>query len=325
VGKLQRYFWPKTLLLFYIKEDAVEVAFGFFDKKSIVIEIRRTFDGKKQESDLIDWYEEILQTYPKTYVATMLDSANQGAISGCSKQDLEKFDIKSSLVHTICVENSWLIYVSLVEMKWFEKRYISIPLDFIFSPFVMLYEKVKSSLTQTPILAVLHQKGVLYIAVFSNEGLWFSQILSIKEESLEDDVLESDEDDDIDLAFDLENLDSDIEPISEVDTLDDFKQEIESEDFDTSEDTELELLEYDLNFFNKLKMAIENFYHNDLYKHEFLESIFIYDADSQIGKDIVKYIKDELFMNCSIQDFDPIEVMSKLAFHDLKENKKRDK
>jgi len=319
VGRLQRYFWPKTLLVFYIHEDATEVALGFFDKKSVVIEIRRTFDGKKQEQELTEWYEEILQTYPKTYVATMLDSANQGAILGCSKQDLEKFDIKSPLVHTICIEEKWLLYASLVEMKWFEKKYISIPLDFIFSPFMMLYEKVKSNLAQTPILAILHQKGVLYIAVFSNEGLWFSQIVTVLDDSLDDDVLEEDdEDDDIGLAFDLENLDTDIEPISEVDTLDDFKQDIDSEEFNTSEDTELELLEYDLKFFNKLKTVIENFYHNDLYKHEFLESIFIYDVDSQIGKDIVRYIKDELFMNCVLEEFDPVEIISKLAFHDLK-------
>ena len=324
MGKLQRYFWPKTLLLFYINEETIEAAFGFFDKKSIVIETRRAFDGKKKEHELKEWYEEILQTYPKTYVGTMLDSINQGAISGCSKQDLEKFDIKSSLVHTICVEEKWLAYASLVEMKWFEKRYMSLPLDFIFSPFIMLYEKVKSDLTNTPILAVLHQKGVLYIAVFSNEGLWFSQILAIAEDSLNDDVLEDDEDDDIGLAFDLENLDTDIEPISEVDTLDDFKQDIESEKFDTGGEAELDLLDYDLNFFDKLKISIENFYHSDLYKHEFLESILIYDADSQIGRDIVQYIQDELFMNCSLHDFDPIELMSKLAFLDLKENKKRD-
>jgi len=304
VGKLQRYFWPKTLLLFYANKETIEAAFGFFDKKSIVIETRRAFDGKKKEHEIEEWYEEILQTYPKTYVGTMLDSINQGAISGCSKQDLEKFDIKSSLVHTICVEEKWLAYASLVEMKWFEKRYVSLPLDFIFSPFIMLYEKVKSDLTNTPILAVLHQKGVLYIAVFSNEGLWFSQILAIAEDSLNDDVLEDDEDDDIGLAFDLENLDTDIE--------------------DTGGEAGLDLLDYDLNFFDKLKISIENFYHSDLYKHEFLESILIYDADSQIGRDIVRYIQDELFMNCSLHDFDPIESMSKLAFLDLKENKKRD-
>lgn len=317
MGKLQRYWWPKTLLLFYLNEEIIEAAFGYIKKDGVSIEVRRTFEGKKRENKLVEWYEEILQTYPKTYLATMLDTANQGAISGCSKQDLEKFDIKSSLVHTICIENSWLAYVSLVEMKWFEKKYKSFTLDFLFSPFVMLYDKVKPNLTNTPILTVLHQKGVLYVAVFSKKGLWFSQVMTVSEASLDDDMLDSEEDDDIGLVFDLDSMGTDIEPISEVDTLDDFKEDVTSENLDTDEEAKLELLEYDLDFFDRLKSSIENFYHNDLYKHDFLETIAIYDIDAQIGKDIVRYIEDELFMSCSLQTFDPIESMSKLVVKDF--------
>ena len=320
MGKLQRYLWPKTLLLFYAGEERLEAAFGYIEKDSVAIEVRQTFEGKKREQELTEWYKEIIQTYPKTYLATMLDTTNQGAISGCSKQALEKFDIKSSLVHTVCVEDSWLVYVSLVEMKWFEKKYKSLSLDFIFSPFTLIYEKAKPNLADTPILTVLHHKGVLYIAVFSSEGLWFSQILTISESSLEDDVLEStdaDEDDDFGLEFDLDNIDTDIEPISEVDTLDDFKEEITTENIDSDEETNLELLEQDLNFFNKLKSSIESFYHSDNVKQDFLEGIFIYDIDSQISKDIVRYIEDELFINCSLQTFDPIDLMSNLVFSDF--------
>jgi len=182
----------------------------------------------------------------------------------------------------------------------------------------MLYEKVKPKLTKTPVLAVLHQSGVLYVTVFSNEGLWFSQVLAISDSSIDEEILESEEeDDDIGLAFDLESLDTDIEPISEVDTLDDFKKDMTSDNLDSNEESRLELLEYDLSFSDRLKSAIENFYHNDLYRHEFLETIFIYDIDEKIGKDIVRYIEDELYMNCSLQVFDPIEIMGELAFSDL--------
>ena len=306
--KLQRYLWPKTLLLFFVQEESIEAAFGYIEKNGVSIEARRTFKGKKREHELMDWYEEILQAYPKTYLATMLDSANQGAIPNCSKHDMKRFDIEGSLVHTLCIEGSWLVYVSLVEMKWFEKKHKSLTFDLIFSPFVMLYEKVKPKLTKTPILVVLHQSGVLYVTVFSNEGLWFSQVLTISDSSIDEEILESEEDDDIGLAFDLESLDTDIEPVSEVDT---------SDNLDSNEESGLELLEYDLSFSDRLKSAIENFYHNDLYRHEFLETIFIYDIDEKIGKDIVRYIEDELYMNCSLQVLDPIEIMGELAFSDL--------
>jgi len=315
VIKLQRFLWPKTFLLFYMRGEYIEAAFGYIEKDGVAIETRRKFEGKKREQNLAEWYEHIQQTYPKTYIATMLDSTNQGAISGCSKQDLEKFDIESSLVHSLCIENSWLVYVSLVEMKWFEKKYKSITFDFIFSPFVMLYEKVKPKLTKQPILAVLHHNGIIYISVFSEEGLWFSQILTVSDDAIDDEILQDEED--IGLAFDLESIGTDIEPISEVDTLDDFKDDASSEEVSSNEESELELLEYDLNFFDRLKSSIESFYHGDLYRHEFLETIYIYDIDGNIGKDIERYIADELFMSCRLQSFDPIESMGRLVLGDL--------
>ena len=321
MGKLQRYLWPKTLLLFYSNEGTLEAAFGYIEKDGVSIEMRQTFEGKKREQELVEWYKEIIQTYPKTYLATFLDTTNQGAISGCSKQELEKYDIKSSLVHTVCIEDSWFVYVSIVEMKWFEKKYKSLSLDFIFSPFVLIYEKVKPDLTNTPILSVLHHRGVLYIAVFSKEGLWFSQILTISESSMDDDMLEEEEvenqDDDFGLEFDLDNIEADIEPISEVDTLDDFKEEVTSETLDSDEEARLELLEQDLNFFNKLKSFIESFYHDDNVKRDFLGGIFIFDIDSKISKDIVRYIEDELFMSCKLESFDPIDTIGNLVYNDF--------
>jgi len=319
VIKLQRFLWPKTIIICFINGESIEAGFGYIEKDRVAIEIRRKFEGKKREEELVEWYEYILQTYPKTYVATMLDSTNQGAIFGCSKQELQKFDIDSSLVHSLCIDNSWLVYVSLIEMKWFEKKYKSLTFDFIFSPFVMLYEKIKHNLSKQPILAVLHHSGIVYVSVFSEDGLWFSKIVTVTlENALEEDVLEDIEDEDDGLAFDLDSLDADIEPIGEVDTLDEFKEDTSSNETDEkSEENELELLEYDLKFFDTIKSSIENFYHCDLYRHEFLDTIYIYDINGRIGKEIERYIQDELYMSCTLQSFDPIETIGKLAYIEL--------
>jgi len=319
VVKLRRFLWPKTFIICFMSGESIEAAFGYIEKDGITIEIRRKFEGKKREEELVEWYDQILQAYPKTYVATMLEITNQGAVSGCSKQDLQKFDIESSLVHSLCIDNSWSIYVSLVEMKWFEKKYRSLTFDFIFSPFVMLYEKVKRKLSKQPILVVLHHNGIVYVSVFSEDGLWFSQIVTVTlENALEEDILENIEDEDDGLAFDLDNLDVDMEPINEVNAPDEFNEDTSSNETDEkSEENELELLEYDLNFFDKIKDSIENFYHSDLYRHEFLDTIYIYDIDNRIGKEIERYIEDELFISCTLQSFDPIESIGRLVFIDL--------
>ncbi|MCF6202003.1 MAG: hypothetical protein L3J42_07785, partial [Hydrogenimonas sp.] len=102
MGKLGRYFWPKTALVFYIFEERIFAAFGYIEGGEFDLQERREIELSKS-GDLVNWFDEIRQTYPKTYLCAMLDTPNQGAVSGCSRAELEKYGIDVSLVHTICV------------------------------------------------------------------------------------------------------------------------------------------------------------------------------------------------------------------------------
>jgi len=244
----------------------------------------------------------------------MLDTTNQGAIPECSKASLEKYGIDAALVHTLCVDESWLAYTSLVEMKWFEQRFKGVEFDLLYSPFVLLYRKCMPMLDNKPALFMLHQNGVVFFAIFSKERLWFAQVLIVSSgaESEVEDHMEEDEG--VELAFDLEMIEEEVESISDADLLGEFKEDLEESRIEN--ESAFELLEYNLNFFEEMKGALSRFYHDDRYSHDFIERVTIFDMDD-LGGDLVRYIEDELFMKASLHTFDPIEVMAELVADDL--------
>ncbi|WP_201352463.1 hypothetical protein [Hydrogenimonas urashimensis] len=316
MGKLQRYFWPKTAFLFYLNEEKIEAAFGYIEKDEIDLQERRTIPFEKR-SELIAWYEEIRRTYPKTYVAAMLDTVNQGALPQCNKSAYERFGVDAALVHSLCVDDKWLAYTSLVEMKWFEQKFKEIEFDFLYSPFVLLYRRSQSLFENEPALYMLHQKGVVFMAVFSKERMWYANVLIVSETRAESESLGTEtEAEEEGLAFNLDMLGEEdeegIEPISDIDILGEFKEDVGENGTEIGDESALELLEYNLNLFEEMKDAIAKFYHDDRYPHAFVEKVTIFDMDD-LGSDFVRYIEDELFMQASLLRFDPIDVMTLLV------------
>ncbi|WP_456450144.1 hypothetical protein [Hydrogenimonas sp.] len=312
MGKLQRYFWPKTALLFYVDEEKIEAAFGYFEKGGVEIAEKRSIPFS-EKSEFFAWYEEIRRTYPRTYTAAMLDTFNQGALPGCGKAVFMKFGVDASLVHSVCIDDKWSAYTSLVEMKWFEQKFKRVEFDYLFSPFVLLYERSRPLLEESPGLFILHQKGVAFLMVLSQDRMWYAHVLVVSEEKeapLEEETPEE-------LSFDLDMLgeEEDVSPISDVDVLGEFKEGVE-ERTGVEDESALELLEYNLNLFEEIKEAIRRFYHDDRYPQAFIEKVTLFDMD-ELGGDFVRYVEDELFMEATLHRFDPLETMAKLVAEEV--------
>ncbi len=310
MGKLQRYFWPKTALLFFIENEEIHGAFGYLEKGGIDVAERRSVPFARR-SEFEAWYEELRRTYPRTYTAAMLDTYNQGALPGCGASVLQTFGVDAALVHTLCVDGRWSAYVSLVEMKWFEQKFKGIELDLLFSPFVLLYEKSRKFLDETPGLFLLHQKGVAYLMVLSLDRMWYAQVVIASESGTEEPAMEEEDEE---LSFDLEMLgdeeEDEVAPISDVDILGKFKEGDEASA--EGDETALEQLEYNLNLFEEVKEAINRFYRDERYPQTFIEKVTVFDAD-ELGGDFVRYVEDELFMEATLHRFDPIETMASLV------------
>ena len=319
MGALQRYLWPKAVILFHVEEEKIVAAFGFLQKDGIeFVEHKRVAE---QDTDaLATWYADIMRTYPRTYLGAMLETTNQGALPSCGKRTFEHFGVDAALVHEICIDNKWSAYTSLVEMKWFEQLHKELTFDLLFSPFVLLYEKCRKRVGETPEMFVLHRKPIAYLMLLSQHRMWFASILTAENTEVAEKVAQEEDVASEDLGFDLELLDdedSDITPISDVDVLGDFKESETEEKTETEVDeTALEDLEYTMALFDEVKQAIKHFYEDDRYEQTFIEKATVFDATS-LGKDLARYMEDELFMETAVEPFDPIEAMVELVAVEL--------
>ncbi len=107
----------------------------------------KRYEGQHIEGT--DALKKVIKTFEKessfVYVTFLETEASQGLLPDCRTS--EEFDLSS--VEKICVENRWGIYISKDDLFERQKSYKSVGLDFLFSPFSLLYsfyrEKVKSS------------------------------------------------------------------------------------------------------------------------------------------------------------------------------------
>ena len=310
MGKLARYFWPKTALFFYIAEERIETAFGFFEKGSVDMVMRKSFSAQEKEK-FFDWYREIRQTYPKLYAVSMIETLNQGALPGCQIHSFEKYGVDEALSRHLCIDDCWTAHVSLVETKWFEEKFKAVELDLLYSPFVLLYRHVRRDLDDVPGIYILHQNGMLYMMVLTQDRLWYAHTAAVPFGGAENPVeagIDVDEVDD--LAFDLDLLDEDesVDVLTGSEGLD----ELEPETSEEKESDNLELLEYNLNLYEEVKETISRYYRDDRYDKSFVQKAMLYDVDGKVT-DFVRYVEDELFMKAAQVSFDPVTVMAELA------------
>lgn len=311
MGKLARYFWPRCGFLFYVAQDRIETAFGFFEKRVLHIQSRQSFPLKQKE-DFFDWYRQIRQTYPRLYAVSMIETLNQGALPGCSPRIFEKFGVDEALSRYLCIQKSWSAYVSLVETKWYEEKFKAIELDLLYSPFVLLYRHVHSKLDEVPGLYILHHNGLLYMMVLTRDRLWFAHASAVprgNEESPVEAGVDVDETDD--LAFDLDLLE---EEESVEAAADEALSLLDKEENGSEEEgvEDLALLEYNLNLYEEVKEAITRYYRDNRYEETFIQKVMLCDSDGNVN-DFPRYVEEELFMPATLERFDPIDVMADLA------------
>jgi hypothetical protein len=296
-----------------LKKETVEAAFGYLEKDVVDIVERRTFDPEHRDA-LGDWYREIVKTYPRLYVAGLLDTINQGALPGCGKQVFRDLGVDTSLVQALCVDD-WSVYASYIEMQWFENKLKPLAFDLLYSPFVLVYRAGLQKAEERPTLYMLHRIGQSFVVVMEGKRLLYSDILLVSDESVDAEEEEKGEEA---FTFDLELLDeeSEVVPISDDDILDRFQEQMD----DTLEEEDEEVLaelEYGLNLFEALKDSIYKYYKDDRYPKTFIEKVVVFESD-ELTPDFVRYVREEFYMEAVLQEIDMIDELARLVADEVR-------
>jgi len=305
------------------------------------------------DKNLENYLMNLQDEYQFVYIAFLLGSLGQGAISGTGNSAFSKHSVDMQNVYNVALFNQWSAYASFIEIKWAKNLFSEVGLDFIYSPFILLSDFVVSQkLKNKPTCYILNCQDFFILAIFEERQLHFGAFFKTQtdtafthsndmndweNEQEEEGVIDSPEemsematanDDEEAQEEGIEEL-SELGEISELEDIDDLRStdsfsdvndrslsQLRGMDAFKDEDISLELYGRDLLVYKYLKTALEEYYHNPLYVSEFIDEIIIFDG-YEISSDLIHQLEDELMMDVEIHKVDVSDRMCDIAIKEV--------
>ncbi|MDX1810073.1 MAG: hypothetical protein R3331_11090 [Sulfurospirillaceae bacterium] len=311
-----------------------------FEKEFDSSESVDTIDAKL-EKYLISLQEE----YNFTYISLLLDSMGQGAINGVEAEDFEKFSVDAKNIKSVKFKN-WSAYASFIDINWAHKIYSNVGLDFIYSPFVLLYYMLSQHRPQkNVVLYMLNQQDSITLSIFKDGVLSFGVFAKMTEDTNLDefnniddwedeeeetnivddvDLLNTNNDDDIGEEFsaleDLTDLESDTQKIATETFLDvteeveDHISEEENPEYDNVEIdmSDIELYGRDMKIYKILNRTLREYYGNSIYESDFISKMIIFDG-YDMSQEILQSIEHELLLTLETYKINVSEIVCDLS------------
>lgn len=343
-AKLKNFLYNEVYINIVQGSDETVIYVEELDSKgqSNSFEDRFNSSGK---SDIYEYINKYITKSPIHYISILDPSLSQGVAPTCSSQEMKKFCDLGQVEH-VCVDDSWVLYTSKLDLLELQGRYKKTGIDFVFSPFIILNkffsDKIKGDLT----LYILVSEDYMALSIFENAQLKFGVLLDMQRDEDSSDELMMDVDDvddeeelildDIDSgSVDLDDIDVDDDDIGgfdELDDLDDMDGFDDMDDFDSDEldedtfsSTEKQLDDIveqssfgeDYHRFSLIQGAVNSFYKDSKYDSDFVQSVYVADGIGLSGE-FKKFLEEEMFLSVFIRKVDIAQEMSELA----KEEKK---
>ncbi len=289
-----------------VEENRCKIKQKIIKNQEVLYLEEHNFDIPSKEnlgSEVTNFLIELQEEYDNTYISLFLNTLGQGVIPVCDENLLERYHIDRHSVKSICVENRFLMYATLIDIKWADKLFKNIGLDFVFSPFLVLdhFIQKEEKIKEQVILYILNTNNALTLMIVKDEKLLYGSFFNVakeenllytdytKEENLEEEVFEE---------LDLEEDDLAIDDIGNITENSNFVTNVMKE--------QARLTAKDERIIKYLSAALKEFYSNDLYESDFINYAKIYDG-AGMHEGIMRYIENELLLdtnaiNISVRD-----------------------
>jgi len=283
----------------------------------------KVFEGEELSQNMLSFIHSFTSESPFSYISFLDYSLHQGAVPTCKVEEFLKSSHKD--IYTTLCYDSWVSYTSKIDLGMLEKKYSSLGLDFIFSPFCIIENFFKDKITMQATLYVLIQDENISIAVFENSKLKYAEFADIKNDKLESELMLGDEKaelnfDDDQMSVNLEDIDvddafsdlDDLTNIQDLDSMDEFEDftEIKVGDKETKQDlVNTKDEEHSAGFneeykrFNAIKNALKTYYTDEKYENNFIESVYIATA-CDVDNSLKNYLEEELFLKVYVRQVD---------------------
>jgi hypothetical protein len=249
--------------------------------------------------------------YEHTYISLFLNSSGQGILPRCNSSEFAKFNIDANSVKSICVDGRFMMYATHIDIRWAEKLFQKIGLDFIFSPFLVLDYFIQNEKDQHPssdnaTLNILNSKNSLTLLIESNGKILYGSFLNTaKQDNLLEESEEYEEYDGKEIDLDELELDEDDLELDDID-------EVANSDFNLNLLDDSVLDEDDKRSIKYLNRALKEFYSSDVYESRFIDRARIFD-DCGISEGVLKHIESELLLDTTAKNINIFDAMFELS------------
>jgi len=299
-------------------ENSCKIYVKKIKNSKVIYRSKKSFDIESKDQlsvKVINYLNTLQEEHEQTYVSLFLNTLGQGAISGCNTGAYEKFGVDKKNVKSICVDNEFTIYASLIDIHWVDKIFQKVGLDFIFSPFLILNNFAKKDISddREVKLYILNTYNGLTIMIKQDKKLLYGSFFNIaKEENLlHEDFDGSDSSVEINLEEELfEEFDEDDE-LEEMQDLDDGSDFSDESDIDDG-DLQSHMSQMDARLVKYIDASLKEFYYSDLYESAFISKVKIYD-DAGMNKEVIRHIENELLLDISAENISILDIIIDIA------------
>jgi len=335
LSKLFETLYQKLYIAIVYSKESVHIHVDTYKKSNLLESKSKSFSLEKLGTLVDEYISDLSDETPFTYIVLLNSATNQGALCNCEMSTINE-QVGAMDVKTLCINKRWMLYSSKSEIDELIKKHKSYGVDYIFSPFHLIKEFFHDKMNEKKTLFVLLQDESVSVSIFQNSNVVFAQQIDLEESSVFD---EEDSDTAISLEFDIEidgeaegiklddidaldELDelsdlSDIEDLDAFEELDEFTEEseevVEEKESEVISSTHIDTFDAEYIKYSVIKESIDTYYSDDKYDKEFIEDIYIADAQNA-SEDLKRYLEEELFLHVIVRHIDVAKEIAALAF-----------
>ncbi|MDO7252313.1 hypothetical protein [Helicobacter cappadocius] len=334
-SKFVRRFFSNVFIGINIDGRVCSVKIIRIKDEKILENIAREFKTINNEIpiEVIKLIRNYQKKYSFCYVGAMSKSYNQGILRiKDKKEDYSKYGINPKECKMLDFK-TWKTYIKNTEINENIERFSKINgIDYLFSPFVVIFRKIKNQLDGKTRLYILQERSSISLLVADNAEIYFGGYFMVEGEMedvnmqdphtedffdiiVPEDEKDSNEEDIEDEIGDLEDLDSDffIDKLNEKLLIDNQEENLTKGKVD------------DIYKISVVTSIIQNslmeFYSNDLYDSKFIEEFVILDAYG-MSDGALNYLKDKMMIQTQKISFSIVDELVELSKIEFKRTEK---
>lgn len=252
------------------------------------------------------YIQRIQNKHPYTYVSTMIRGQQQGLLNGNKIDIFDKFGLDRNSLRIMLVNNQWFVYVSKKNLQDYKNKFSKINgLDFVFSPFIIIFEKIKDSLDSAKKLYILQEKGSSSLLIADRDNIYFGEYIVFEQDRFLDENKEDDNKNDKEIEFDI---------------IDEIDENIIIKDFDKNgyEQSQNNLSELSIanHMIELITKTLNSFYQDSRYASDFIDELLIFDGYG-ISDNAKSHLKNNTMLETQFIRIDVCKEIEKLTKMEL--------